>query len=144
MNNNKTFAERCFHAISFEALAVILSAPVLSWLMGVSMAKAGMLTLIISLIAMVWNVIFNTFFDRLERRFKFIRTVKVRVMHAVAFELGLIAIVIPLAAWGLNMSLLDAFFLDIGLVLFFLPYTFLFNMGYDKIREIMLKKRLAA
>ncbi|MGS0742533.1 multidrug/biocide efflux PACE transporter [Glaciimonas sp. GG7] len=144
MNNNKTFAERCLHALSFEALAVVLSAPILSWLMGVSMAKAGLLTLMISLIAMVWNVIFNTFFDRLERRFKIVRTVRVRVMHALSFELGLIAIVIPLAAWGLDMSLIDAFFLDIGLVLFFLPYTFLFNLGYDKIREAVIRKRCVA
>ncbi|MBC7490003.1 MAG: multidrug/biocide efflux PACE transporter [Glaciimonas sp.] len=142
MNSNRNFAESCLYALSFEALAVILSAPILSWLMGVSRPKAGILTLMISLIAMVWNIIFNTLFDRIERRFGLIRTVRVRVLHAVAFELGLIAIVIPLAAWGLNMSLLNAFFLDIGLVLFFLPYTFVFNLGYDKIREAVVKKRL--
>ena len=65
----------------------------------------------------------------------------VRAVHAIAFEAGLVAIVVPLVAWWLDMSLLDALILDIGLLLFFLPYTFLFNLGYDKLREAMLKRR---
>ena len=144
MSNNKSFAERFFHALTFEVLAVIISAPVLSWVMGVSMTHAGLLTLMISLNAMVWNMIFNALFDRIERRFALVRTLGLRVVHAVSFELGLIVTVVPLAAWWLDMSLLDAFWLDIGLVLFFLPYTFLFNLGYDKVREVVLKKRVAA
>ena len=52
--------------------------------------------------------------------------------------------VVPLAAWWWDMHLLDAFLLDIGLDVFFLPYTLLFNLGYDKVRETVLKKRLTA
>ena len=143
MNTQKSFAERCFHAGTFELLAIIISAPMLVWLMGVSMARAGLLTLMISLIAMVWNIVFNALFDRLERRFGLVRTMRVRVVHALGFEAGLIITVVPLAAWWLDISLFDAFLLDIGVVLFFLPYTFLFNLGYDKLRVIVLKKRLA-
>ena len=47
--------------------------------------------------------------------------------------------VVPLAAWWWDMHLLD-----IGLDVFFLPYTLLFNLGYDKVRETVLKKRLTA
>jgi uncharacterized membrane protein len=144
MNHNKSFAERCFQAITFEVLAILISAPLLVWLMDVSMAHAGLLTLMISMLAMTWNVIFNALFDKIERRLGLVRTFRVRAVHAVAFEAGLIVTVVPLAAWWLNISLLDAFLLDIGVVLFFLPYTFLFNLGYDKLRVIVLKKRLAA
>ena len=144
MNHNKSFAERCFQAITFEVLAILISAPLLVWLMDVSMAHAGLLTLMISMLAMTWNVIFNALFDRIERRLGLVRTFRVRAVHAVAFEAGLIVTVVPLAAWWLNISLLDAFLLDIGVVLFFLPYTFLFNLGYDKLRVVVLKKRLAA
>lgn len=143
MNTQKTFAERCFHAGIFELLAIIISAPVMVWLMGVSMVHAGLLTLMISLIAMVWNVVFNALFDRVERHFGLLRTMRMRVVHAVLFEAGLVVTVVPLAAWWLNISLLDAFLLDIGVVLFFLPYTFLFNLGYDKLRAVVLKKRMA-
>jgi uncharacterized membrane protein len=144
MNMNKSFAERCFQAVTFEVLAIIISAPLLVWLMGVPIVDAGLLTLMISLLAMTWNVIFNALFDRIERRLGLKRTLRVRAVHAVGFELGLIVTVVPLAAWWLNISLLDALLLDIGVVLFFLPYTFLFNLGYDKLRVIVLKKRLAS
>ena len=143
-NTPKSFAERCFHAGIFELLAIIISAPLLVWLMDVSMAHAGLLTLMISMIAMVWNIVFNALFDKIERRFKLVRTMRVRVVHALGFEAGLIVTVVPLAAWWLNISLFDAFLLDIGVVLFFLPYTFLFNLGYDKLRVVVLRRRMAA
>jgi uncharacterized membrane protein len=144
MNMNKSFAERCFQAVTFEVLAIIISAPLLVWLMGVPIAHAGLLTLMISLLAMTWNVIFNALFDKIEQRLGLVRTFRVRAVHAVGFEAGLIVTVVPLAAWWLDISLFDAFLLDIGVVLFFLPYTFLFNLGYDKLRVIVLKKRLAS
>jgi uncharacterized membrane protein len=144
MNMNKSFAERCFQAVTFEVLAIIISAPLLVWLMGVPIAHAGLLTLMISLLAMTWNVIFNALFDKIEQRLGLVRTFRVRAVHAVGFEAGLIVTVVPLAAWWLDISLFDAFLLDIGVVLFFLPYTFLFNLGYDKLRAIVLKKRLAS
>jgi uncharacterized membrane protein len=144
MNMNKSFAERCFQAVTFEVLAIIISAPLLVWLMGVPIAHAGLLTLMISLLAMTWNVIFNALFERIEKRLGLVRTFRVRAVHAVGFEAGLIVTVVPLAAWWLDISLLDAFLLDIGVVLFFLPYTFLFNLGYDKLRAIVMKRRLAS
>jgi uncharacterized membrane protein len=144
MNMNKSFAERCFQAVTFEVLAIIISAPLLVWLMGVPIAHAGLLTLMISLLAMTWNVIFNALFERIEKRLGLVRTFRVRAAHAVGFEAGLIVTVVPLAAWWLDISLLDAFLLDIGVVLFFLPYTFLFNLGYDKLRVIVMKRRLAS
>ncbi|AMP15853.1 multidrug/biocide efflux PACE transporter [Collimonas pratensis] len=141
MNTNKTWGERVTHALIFEALAVALTAPVLSWVMKMPMAHAGALTLMISLVAMSWNMIFNAMFDRVERRWRIVRTMAVRAVHALMFEAGLVAIVVPLVAWWLEMSLLDALILDIGLLMFFLPYTFLFNLGYDKLREALLKRR---
>ena len=56
------------------------------------------------------------------------------MIHAFGFELGLILIVIPLAAWWLSISLWQAFVLDIGLVLFYLPYAFFYNLAYDRAR----------
>ncbi|WP_211461485.1 multidrug/biocide efflux PACE transporter [Collimonas silvisoli] len=141
MNTHKTWAERATHALIFEVVAVGLTAPVLAWVMKVPMAHAGLLTLMISLVAMTWNMIFNSLFERMERHLRLVRTMFMRVVHAIAFEAGLVAIVVPLVAWWLEMSLLDALILDIGLLLFFLPYTFAFNLVYDKLRASLLKKR---
>ena len=144
MNTHKTWTERATHALIFEVLAVALTAPVLAWVMKVPMAHAGLLTLMISLVAMTWNMIFNSLFDRIERHWRLARTMAMRVVHATAFEAGLVAIVVPLVAWWLEMSLFDALILDIGLLLFFLPYTFVFNLVYDKLRASLLKKRAFA
>ena len=44
--------------------------------------------------------------------------------------------VVPVAAWWLNVSLVEALLLDLGIVLFFLPYTFCFNLAYDAARPL--------
>jgi len=138
----KSLLERCFHAILFEVLALLICVPVMSWVLDVSVIHAGVLTLMISLVAMTWNVIFNIVFDRIERHYRWQRTFLVRMLHAVTFEAGLILAVVPLAAWWLEIGLVEAFLLDIGLVLFFLPYTLLYNWCYDKLRTIVVGRML--
>jgi uncharacterized membrane protein len=130
----KTLAERIGHALAFEVIALLICAPLFGWLMGTSVAAMGALTLAISLIAMLWNVVYNTLFDRLQRRLGFKRTFGVRTLHALVFELGLIIVTVPLAAVWLGISLWQAFVLDIGLLMFFLPYTIAFNAAYDWLR----------
>ncbi len=134
MSLQKSIQERFFHALGFEVLAIAICAPLGAWLLGYSLAHMGLLTLMISLIAMLWNMVFNAIFDRLQLRLGFNRTMAVRAAHAVAFEIGLVLAVVPLAAWWLGISLWQAFLLDIGIVLFFLPYTFAYNWTYDTLR----------
>ncbi|MGO4611387.1 chlorhexidine efflux transporter [Variovorax sp. 2RAF20] len=47
----------------------------------------------------------------------------------------------PLIAWWLKISLWQAFLLDIGVLLFFLPYTYVYHWGYDVVRERLLLRR---
>ena len=91
---------------------------------GQIVVRNGRADRVIAWIALVWNMIYNAGFDRLENRYGLTRNLRLRVIHAFGFELGLILIVIPLAAWWLNISLWQAFVLDIALVLFYLPYAF--------------------
>jgi len=149
MSLQKSVKERFFHALGFEVLAIAICAPLGAWLLGYSLAHMGLLTLMISLIAMLWNMVFNALFDRLQLRLGFRRTMAVRAVHAVAFEIGLVLAVVPLAAWWLGISLWQAFLLDIGIVLFFLPYTFAYNWTYDTLRVRVIhrqqrKKELAS
>jgi uncharacterized membrane protein len=136
---NKSLKERVLHALAFEGLAVLLTAPVLSLVLGKSLAHMGALTLMFSTVAMLWNMLFNSLFDRAQRRLDFQRTLPVRVAHALLFELGLILVLVPLAAWWLSIGLVEAFLLDIGLLLFFLPYTLAFNWTYDLLRARLLE-----
>jgi len=142
MHSDKSVSERFFQALLFEVLAIAICAPLGAWLLGYPLAHIGWLTLMISLIAMSWNMLFNLLFDRTQRRMGFDRTVMVRVVHSVLFEIGLLLAIVPLAAWWLGIGLWQAFVLDIGIALFFLPYTFSFNWTYDVLRARLIARKI--
>lgn len=142
--HHRSLTERIVHALAFEILAIGISAPLAAWITRKPVWSMGVLTAVIALMAVLWNMVYNWAFDHLQRRFGFERTYAVRVAHAFGFEGGLIVFAIPFVAWWLGISIGRALVLDIGLVLFYLPYGFLFNLGYDKIREKMLASERAA
>ncbi|MCK6876769.1 MULTISPECIES: PACE efflux transporter [Enterobacter] len=141
---NKSFKERIFHAVIFEVTANVIIALSLAWLMNVSVLQSGSLSVISALTATVWNFVFNKFFDSLQKKHQFQRTFIVRAIHAVGFETGLIISLIPVAMFMLNLTIAEAFFVEIGLVLFFLPYTMLFNWLYDYLRWIFVGSKRSA
>lgn len=141
MSLQKSVKERFFHALGFEVLAIAICAPLGAWLLDYSLAHMGLLTLMISLVAMSWNMLFNALFDWAQRRMGFERDLWVRAVHSVLFEIGLLLAVVPLAAWWLSIGLWQAFVLDIGIALFFLPYTFVFNWTYDHVRAAVMARR---
>ncbi|WP_347927796.1 multidrug/biocide efflux PACE transporter [Pseudomonas helvetica] len=140
MSTNKSFTERVFQAIGFELLAVMLCTPLLAWLMDKPMVEMGAVTIAIGLIALAWNVLFNGLFDRLLKHLALTHSAATRVVHALLFEGGLVAVSVPLIAWWLNVSLLQALILDIGVLLFFLPYTYLYHWAYDVVRERLVMR----
>lgn len=142
MQPDKSVNERFFQAFMFEALAIAICAPLGAWLLNYPLAYIGWLTLMISLIAMGWNMLFNFLFDRAQSRMGFEKTVAARIAHAVLFEIGLLLAIVPLAAWWLGIGLWQAFMLDIGIALFFLPYTFLFNWSYDVLRARFIARKI--
>lgn len=137
----KTVRERFLQALLFELIAVALCAGAGTWLLGYSLVHMGALTAMISALAMAWNMAFNAVFDQAQLRLGFQRGLPARVVQATLFEIGLIAAVVPLAAWWLDIGLWQAFMLDIGIALFFLPYTFVFNWCYDVLRARALLRR---
>ena len=127
---NKSFKERVFHAVIFEVTANVIIALSLAWLMNVSVLQSGSLSVISALTATVWNFIFNKLFDSLQKKHQFQRT----------FLISLI----PVAMVMLNLTVTEAFFVEIGLVLFFLPYTMLFNWLYDYLRWTFVGRKRSA
>lgn len=82
--------ERMLHAGLFELIAVMLFAPLIAWATGKPLHHAGALTLTLSCIAMLWNMVFTAGFQRLERQRGWRRTLRVRLLHAGLFECGLV------------------------------------------------------
>ncbi|AZF01527.1 putative membrane protein [Pseudomonas orientalis] len=135
MNPTKSMTERVFQALGFEGLALLICTPLLVWVTGRPALEMGAVTLGISVLALSWNVMFNSLFDRLKVRLQLSNGGRTRVLHALLFEGGLIVLAVPLIAALMKISLLEAFILDIGVLLFFLPYTYVYHWVYDVIRE---------
>jgi len=135
---NRSLGERIIHALSFELIALAICAPTAAWLMDKPLFQMGALAIMLSTVAMLWNMIYNAGFDKF-----FLpgqpRSIKVRVCHALGFESGFILIGLPIAAWMLQVSLLEALMVEIGFFLFFLPYTIIFNACYDWLRARRLQ-----
>lgn len=140
---NRSFIERIGHAVGFEVIALLVCTPIAAWLLHRPLSHVGLLAILLSTTAMGWNVVYNFGFDRLWPVVRVPRTLGVRALHALGFEGGLVLAGVPLAAWLLNISLVEAFLLDIGFFLFFLPYAFVYNWAYDSLRELWLGRKVA-
>ena len=143
MTPTKSFTERVFQALGFEGLALLICTPLLVWITGRPALEMGAVTLGISLLALSWNVVFNSLFDRVKTRLQLANGGWTRVLHALLFEGGLILLAVPLIAALMKISLLEAFILDIGVLLFFLPYTYVYHWGYDVLRGKFFNSELA-
>jgi len=139
--STRTLKERFYHALGFEVVAIAIVSPVAAWLMDKPLFQMGALAIMLSTVAMVWNMIYNAGFDRVFPRERVQRGLGLRVMHALGFEGGFILIGLPLAAWMLGVSLWQAFLVEIGFFLFFLPYTVVYNWVYDKLRDRLIRSR---
>ena len=142
MTAPKSITERICQAVGFELLAILICTPLLAWLMKKPMLEMGAVTVLIAMLALGWNVVFNRYFDRVLARMNVAHNAWVRVVHALLFEGGLIVMGVPLIAWWLSVSLWQAFLLDIGVLLFFLPYTYVYHWAYDVLRERFMTRRV--
>lgn len=128
------FYERCFHAVLFELLAILLSIAALKLVSQHQLDQLTIMVILISVIAVFWNFIFNWLFDRIFTGPREKRSVLLRIGHTLAFEGGLLMFTLPLVAYWLEIDWWSAFLMDIGLTLLILVYTFIFNWTYDHLR----------
>ena len=119
----------------FELIAVGMSSTLLALISTRdSFVYAGMAALASSAIALVWNLAYTSAFEYWEaRQAKKGRGLLRRAAHALGFELGLVVLLVPVFALLLGLSLWDACVYDLGLMVFFMVYTFLFNLGFDHV-----------
>ncbi|WOE32351.1 MULTISPECIES: chlorhexidine efflux PACE transporter AceI [unclassified Acinetobacter] len=124
---------RIVHALSYEIILLVIIAIALSYIFAIPMEVTGVLGVAMAVTSVLWNMLFNHFFEKFEARRKLKRTLAVRILHAIGFEGGLMIATIPMIAYALNMSFFDAVLLDFGLTLCILIYTFIFQWCYDHI-----------
>ena len=125
---------RVVYVSIYELIAIAVATLGLAQFSSHGVAHAGVMAVVSSGIAVAWNFIFNTLFERWEaRQVVRGRSLRRRVAHAVGFEGGLVFTLVPLFAWWFEITLWQALVMDLGLVVFFLCYTFVFNWGFDQV-----------
>ena len=135
-NKNMSFTARVIHMLGFEIFGVIIFTPIAMFVLHEDIFSVGVIAVMISLMAMVWNFIYNYIFDLVENSLnghRSTRKMSMRLFHALLFEIGLLIVTVPLVAYWLDMSLLDALLIDIGFVVFYLIYALSYNYIFDKI-----------
>lgn len=125
---------RVLQAALYESIAIAVVTPTLALVFSHPPGSALALSAVMSSIALAWNYVFNSFFERWESR----QTVKGRsplrrFVHGLGFEGGLAIILAPVMAWWLDITLWAAFVADLGLLLFFFVYTVAFTWAFDRI-----------
>ncbi len=96
--------------------------------------RAGALAIFAALFAVSWNFGYNAMFERWEAgRLKRGRGFGRRVLHAVGFEIGFLVVLLPVAAWWLDISYVRSFMVNLGLNIFFFVYTFAFTWTFDRV-----------
>lgn len=132
----RTPADRIRHMLLFEISALLILIPIGVFFFDLRFAEIGVLGVSTAAIAAVWNYIYNVGFDHLLKKLtgsSVKRRMRVRVLHAVAFEGGLVILLVPLIAWWLDISLWQALVADIGLVIFYVVFAFFYNLAYDRV-----------
>ena len=117
----------------YETIAIIVSS-LIFMAIGQKASDSGVMAVAASVIAICWNLTFNHLFEKWESRQSVKgRSVLRRVVHAVGFEGGIAAMLIPLMAWWFDVSLWQAAVMEAGLLIFFMVYTFAFNWAFDRV-----------
>ena len=118
----------------YEGIAIVVATLGLSAMSGQGTQTSALLAVATTTVAITWNFVFNTLFEAWEARQSVKgRSLRRRIAHAIGFEGGLILFLVPLIAWWYGTSLWHALVMDLGLVVFFLVYTFVFNWAFDRV-----------
>ncbi|TWI62117.1 putative membrane protein [Pseudoduganella lurida] len=125
---------RIVYVTLFELIAIGITTTGFALFTDHGAGHASVAAVASSAIAVVWNLAYNTAFEKWESR----QAVRGRgfwrrAAHATGFEAGLVVLLVPLFAWWLDVPLWHAFVLDLGLMAFFLAYTFTFNLAFDRV-----------
>ncbi|SCW52444.1 MULTISPECIES: PACE efflux transporter [unclassified Pseudomonas] len=130
---------KILQAILYEAGGVLFVAPALALTYEQGMGYSTLLSLVISAVALAWNMLFNGLFEWWERRQPSRhRNWKRRLIHSLGFEGGLTLILTPVIGAWLGISLWLALVTNLGLFMFFFFYALVFQWGFDRMFDVPL------
>lgn len=129
-----TTRRRIAYIFFYELIAIALSTALLAFLSKSDTHDSTPIAITISLLAVVWNYLFNLLFETWEKQKGITsRSIATRIAHACGFEVGLCLFTIPLYMWWYEVGALQALMMEFFIVLFFLAYTYCFTWAFDTI-----------
>ncbi len=93
---------RILHMLLFELIGLIIFIPIAALVLHKDLTHVGVVGVLISLSAMLWNFIYNWMFDIVEFKLggnRFGRGIFLRCLHALLFELGLLIVTVPTVSY---------------------------------------------
>nr|WP_255487099.1 PACE efflux transporter [Oceanospirillum sediminis] len=132
--------DRVRYVLSFEACLLMIIAPVAAFFLEREATDVGALAVVLSIKAMLMNMIYNYFYDRFDIRRGVVpsqRTGRQRLVHAVGFELSLTLTSLPLVCWWLSVDVLEALIMDAVIMAFIVFYTYVFTLIYDRLFPVI-------
>jgi uncharacterized membrane protein len=125
---------RVLQAVLYEIVAIAVVGPFLGLAFDKPMGSSLVLAAVLSGIALSWNYVYNLGFEAWEsRQSSGRRTLGRRLLHGLGFEGGLVFLLVPVMAFGLQTALLTAFLANLGLLLFFFLYAIAFTWAFDTV-----------
>ena len=131
----RTVWDRIRHALSFEFIGLLLVIPLGALVFSKPIHDIGVIGIVGATLATLWNYLYNLIFDHAHQHFTgtTLKSRRMRIVHALLFETGLLIVLLPFIAWYLDISLIEAFIMDAAFALFYLVYAYVFNLAYDRL-----------
>ncbi len=127
-------ARRVLQAVLYELIAIAVVGPGLSYLFSEPVASSIGLAVVFASVALAWSYLFNKWFEHWESVQKIKgRTLGRRLIHGLGFEGGLVVMLVPVMAWWLDTTLMNAFLADLGVFAFFFIYSVVFTWAFDRV-----------
>ncbi len=141
----RSFPDRVRHTVLFEIIGLALVIPGGAMLFNLPATHMGVIGVGSATVATLWNFVYNLGFDHAMLRFTghTRKSLRLRVLHALLFEGGLLVLLLPPMAWYLGMGLWETLVMDLAIVVFYVVYAFLFNLAYDRVFPVPAQPQLA-
>ena len=137
-------SERILHVLIFQITAGAFGLLLAIFITGKNLMATTSCLIAGALIAMAWNGIFNYVFDRVSGEDRISRRLRIRLLHVILFEIGIILLVTPVYALFLRIGIWEALLLNLAMIFYFTFYALIFNWAYDIIsHRIKLRYNLA-
>ncbi len=125
---------RVLQAVLYEVFAIAFVGPVLGLLFDKPQSSTLALAVVMSTIALCWSYVFNAGFEWWEsRQVVKGRSLVRRLVHGAGFEGGLTVMLVPVMGHWLDISYLNAFMANVGLLAFFFVYAIGFTWAFDRV-----------